>query len=300
MSPQKSAFPFYKEINDFLESITSLRSDNPNFYCFRFKSKINQTLYKPPYRKAFFSILLVSRSEEYDIQVNRKGINPYSSFIIMQAPGQLMSYKYKVSPKSQGLLILFKPELFSFLKNSFLKEFNYLEILQTEVLKISEEQLQKLETDFEDLFSEYEQNQKVAALKLLILFYTLNDFFKENEKQYKEKLLNEKGGEAIFQKFLQLVNIYYLEKKSIKEYANALNISPNYLSKQIKTYSDKSALSFINDRITDEAKSLILYTDYNVNQIAQQLGYTDSSNFVKFFKKQTGQTPADFKKNKNK
>ena len=73
-------------------------------------------------------------------------------------------------------------------------------------------------------------------------------------------------------------------------------MSPIYLSLQVKKYSKKGALSFINTRVLSEAKSLIRYTDYNINEVSQSLRFSDTSNFVKFFKKYTGQTPSQYKK----
>lgn len=296
MPKTESQFPFYEEINDFLKSITSLRTNNPLFYCFRFKGRVDQVLYKPPYRKAFYSILLVSNSGKYEIHANNKEIGPYNSFLILQAPGQLMSYRYKIGMHSKGYLIFFKPELFSFLKKSFLQEFSYLDMLQTEILEIKNLELPAVENIFEDVFAAYEKNEEIARLKMLILLHTIKEYSQSAAKESEDKIAQGKGGEVVFHKFLQLVSIHYLEKKTVKEYAHLLSVSPNYLSLQVKSFSNKSALSFINNKLISEAKSLILYTEYNINEVAQQLNFTDTSNFVKFFKKQTGKTPVEFKK----
>ena len=300
MSKLETQFPYYEEINEFLMSITSLRTKNPLFYCFRFKGKVDQVLYKPPYRKGFYSILLVSNSGKYEIHANNKEIKTYNSFLILQSPGQLMSYRYKVGMHSKGYLIFFKPELFSFLKKSFLQEFSYLDLLQTETLEMNNSKLLEVETCFEDVFTAYEKNENIATLKMLILLHIIKEFSQSVAKESEEKIAQGKGGEVIFHKFLQLVSIYYLEKRTVKEYANVLSVSPNYLSLQVKNFSNKSGLSFINNKLISEAKSLILYTDYNINEVAQLLNFTDPSNFVKFFKKQTGQTPNEFKKENNK
>ncbi len=300
MSKTESQFPFYEEINDFLKSITSLRTKNPLFYCFRFKGRVDQVLYKPPYRKAFYSILLVSNSGQYEIHANNKEIKDHNSFLILQSPGQLMSYRYKIGMHSKGYLIFFKPELFSFLKKSFLQEFSYLDMLQTETFELNDVSVEEMESSFEDVFAAYEQNEEIARLKMLILLHTIKEYSQSAAKESEEKIAQGRGGEVVFHKFLQYVSIHYLEKKTVKEYAHLLSVSPNYLSLQVKNFSNNSALSFINNKLISEAKSLILYTEYNINEVAQQLNFTDTSNFVKFFKKQTGKTPIEFKKEGNK
>ncbi|HEU4903262.1 MAG TPA: helix-turn-helix domain-containing protein, partial [Flavisolibacter sp.] len=87
---------------------------------------------------------------------------------------------------------------------------------------------------------------------------------------------------------------------TIEEYADLLFITPNHLSQSIKTASGKNALAFINERIMTEAKSLILYTDFDMAQIAWQLNFSDPANFGKFFKRQAGLTPLAFRRAKTK
>ena len=75
-----------------------------------------------------------------------------------------------------------------------------------------------------------------------------------------------------------------------------LNVTPNHLSQSIKSASDKNALSYINERLLSEAKSLIQFTDFDIAEIAYQLNFSDPANFGKFFKKHTDQTPLQFRK----
>ena len=61
--------------------------------------------------------------------------------------------------------------------------------------------------------------------------------------------------------------------------------------------SRKSPLAFINDRVILEAKRLLRFTNLMVKEIAYRMGYDDPSYFVKFFKRQTGYLPSDFRDN---
>lgn len=81
----------------------------------------------------------------------------------------------------------------------------------------------------------------------------------------------------------------------MEEYAEMLFVTPNHLSQTIKSTSGKNALSYINERITSEAKSLISYTELSIAEIAYKLDFSDPANFGKFFKKQTGLTPLEFR-----
>jgi len=101
-------------------------------------------------------------------------------------------------------------------------------------------------------------------------------------------------------KFIQLVNSYYIEKRTIEDYAALLNVTPNHLSQSVKSASGKNALSYINERLLSEAKSLIQFTDFDIAEIAYQLNFSDPANFGKFFKKHTAHTPLEFRKQSTK
>jgi AraC-like DNA-binding protein len=82
----------------------------------------------------------------------------------------------------------------------------------------------------------------------------------------------------------------------VEEYATLMHITPKHLSQFVKQASGKNALTFINDRLMAEAKTLIQYTQLDMAEIAYQLNFSDPANFGKFFKKHAGQTPMAFRK----
>jgi AraC-like DNA-binding protein len=86
----------------------------------------------------------------------------------------------------------------------------------------------------------------------------------------------------------------------VKEYADLLAVTPNHLSQSIKSVAGKNALSYIGDRLLSEAKSLIQYTDFDIAEIAYQLGFSDPANFGKFFKKEMRMSPSDYRRLKAK
>ena len=150
---------------------------------------------------------------------------------------------------------------------------------------------------FEDVFSAYRDvvnNQyQIAYLRLLVLLYQLKEFTNAFS-QWQQGFSTPQ--QTLFQKYLQLVNNFYIEKKTVEEYAELLNITPHHLSQSVKMASDKNALSFINDRLLSEAKTFIRFTELDIAEIAFQLNFSDPANFGKFFKKNAGMTPLEFRK----
>lgn len=94
-----------------------------------------------------------------------------------------------------------------------------------------------------------------------------------------------------------LVEKHFREFHQVKEYANLLFKSPKTLSNLFIKYSEKSPIKVINDRILLEAKRLLLYSTKSNEEIATELGY-NAGHFSKFFKKNTGASPTEFRKKK--
>lgn len=108
------------------------------------------------------------------------------------------------------------------------------------------------------------------------------------------KLLDDKVD--TIRRFNILVEKNFREKHAVSDYAGMMNKSPKTLSNLFKKYSEKTALTFINERILLEAKRLLIFSDRTSTEIAYELGYKEPAHFSKFFKNQTGTSPIEFKK----
>ena len=293
----KSNIPYYKEINDFLKSIPSdYLTNNPDFFCLRLKANEGSiSNYKPPFRKDFYFIALVSNAGKTKITYDNTNVTKLNSFLVFQSPGLL--YSFFRDNTANGYLIYFKKGCLSFFKPDFEKEFPFFNIFHTNFFKLNEARFQEFAPHFEEVFSAYEsatdKQHKIATIKFLALLYQLKEFTNAF-KQWEEGFTTPQ--QIVLQKFIQLVNNFYIEKRTIEEYASLLNITPNHLSQSVKTASGKNALTFLNDRLLTEAKSLIQFTKFDIAEIAYQLNFSDPANFGKFFKKHTGQTPLEYRK----
>lgn len=100
----------------------------------------------------------------------------------------------------------------------------------------------------------------------------------------------------IVRKFHVLVDNNFKEKKRVQEYADMLYRSPKTLSNLFATYDLPSPLRIIHERVESEAKRLLLYTDKSAKEIGEILGFEDLPTFSRFFKKMTGKSISDFRK----
>lgn len=297
MDNQKKQIPFYAEINDFLRSLSAtLSTPNPNFFCFELKANAEELAnYKPPFRKGFYYIGLVTNAGKTKITYDNTSVTDLNSFLVFQAPNLI--YSFLRDKHARGYLIYFKPDCFSFFKPEFEKEFPFFNMLQTNFFKLNHQKFAEFENQFKEIIATYESVtdaiNMVASVKLLALLYQLKAFT-TSFNQWEQGFMG--AQQILVQKFIQLINNFYIEKRTVEEYAELLSVTPNYLSHTIKTITNKNALSFINERIVGEAKSLIKHTQMDIAEIAYQLNFSDPANFGKFFKKNAGLTPLEFRK----
>lgn len=102
--------------------------------------------------------------------------------------------------------------------------------------------------------------------------------------------------EEVFNKFLDLLLKYYKEQHEVAFYAEKLFITPQYLTFIIKELTGKTTNKWIDETLILEARKLLKTTQTTVQQIADQLNFSDQSTFGKFFKKYHGISPAEYRK----
>jgi len=79
-------------------------------------------------------------------------------------------------------------------------------------------------------------------------------------------------------------------------YAQAIGISENYLSRQVKQSTARSVGAWIDIARVVRAKRLLAGTSMPIIDVASAVGLDDQSYFARFFKRETGQTPSKFRK----
>lgn len=109
-------------------------------------------------------------------------------------------------------------------------------------------------------------------------------------------LSNKDTKKSLTSRYIRLINSDFKKQSSIADFAKRLNVSPNHLNKTVKDGTGKTAQEIRNEVLLQEAKVKLIQTIQNVGEVAFELGFNDSSYFGKFFKKQTGMTPLEYRK----
>lgn len=97
-------------------------------------------------------------------------------------------------------------------------------------------------------------------------------------------------------RFFDLVFAHCKKEHDVRYYAEQLNITPVHLSRVIKSVMGNSALKIIHDVMLTEIKIQLRKPDLSIQQISDNLNFSDQASLSKFFKKNTGISPKQFRK----
>jgi AraC-like DNA-binding protein len=141
---------------------------------------------------------------------------------------------------------------------------------------------------------EYKQSgewqQRMLSAYLTVLLTYLSRLY---TAQYKGNDLTSE--QQLLKRFQEKIDGGYQQYHEVNDYASMLNISSGHLSDVIKSQSGKPAIKHIHDRLIMEARRLLFHTDQPLKDISFHLGFTDTSYFNRFFKRETGVTPATYR-----
>ena len=96
---------------------------------------------------------------------------------------------------------------------------------------------------------------------------------------------------------LDYINEHYREDLTVKELAELSNYSEYYFMKLFKQYTGKTVASYLNDFRLEKAKALLLHTDSSITDIALDVGFSNTSYFIKKFQQANQLSPHKYRKN---
>lgn len=249
-----------------------------------------------PHRHDFYEILFITRgSGVHVIDANKYEIKPPCIFFL--SPGQ--AHKLELSHDIDGYIFIFTADYYLLNKSNRnqLLEYPFFFTVQQDnppLLLGSESDTAFFRSLFERGIDELTLRKKhypemLASILDLILQTSASLY------QSSENLENKGKGHIMVKRFLQLVEENYQQNLSVSDYANQLAVSANHLTQTVKQLTGKTSVSIIRSKQIIEIKRLLVHTSLGVAQISEQLGFTDQSYFTKFFKKEVGITPLQFR-----
>jgi AraC family transcriptional activator of pobA len=93
----------------------------------------------------------------------------------------------------------------------------------------------------------------------------------------------------------KLVEEHFHKERQLAFYADKLAMTVDRLNDHVKRATGVTAGHLIRQRVLTEAKRQLVFTSQPIHEIAYDLAFSDPSHFARFFRKQTGTTPHDFR-----
>ncbi|MBE5319686.1 AraC family transcriptional regulator [Pedobacter sp. MR2016-19] len=268
-------------------------SGNKNFRLYQFEGTLpNQSELLIPHRKDHYLVVLIRHADSrqwidmtpYTLKDNTVYFSGPSHIIVKEGFKQLWSTG-----------IAFTKEFLSLQENASLSKLPIIENLHNgHELALTEADLNFVEDVLAKINAEYQKpgewQQRMLTAHLTVLLTYLSRLYTE---QFKGG--DHSADKLLLKSFQAKINECYRELREVGEYASKLNISAGHLSEVVKIQSGKPAIKHIHERLILEAQRFLFHTQNPLKEIAFDLGFSDTSYFNRFFKRETGITPADYR-----
>ena len=248
-----------------------------------------------PHKHSFYQLVYFAGGKgSHSIDFVHFPVEPGQLYFMV--PGQVHSWDFE--GEVDGYIINFSTTFFQ----SFLLKANYLEdmpffagITKDAVIDIPEGLREKVINLFEELIAE---NETINPLGVDLVKALMLQLFIQVARLKIEvpDAVAPSYNYTLLRSFQKLIEKNYMQLRLPKQYAELLYITPNHLNALCNDVLGISAGEVIRNRIVLEAKRLLINHEMTVLEIANHLNFADNSYFTKFFKKQEGITPEEFRK----
>jgi len=248
-----------------------------------------------PHRHTFYHLVLFTKgSGSHNIDFTKFDVRRFQIYFMI--PGQVHSWHFE--SETDGYIVNFSENLFrTFLLNpNYLERFSFFSGVSEEgVCQLPIEIHKPVIKLFEAMTAldggSRENRGDMFRLLLLQLFILIDNSVTSGitRSAPQQKLTLLRG-------FRRLIDAHYRSIHLPKEYADLLYVTPNHLNALCQDLLGRTAGELIRDRLLLEAKRLLTNAKMTVTEIAYDLNFSDNAYFSRFFKKNTGVTPEEFRK----
>jgi AraC-like DNA-binding protein len=253
-----------------------------------------------------FYVIALKHGTDCEMKYGRHYYDFSEGSLVFSSPGQLISagdIKQTEEQNSDGWMLCFHQDL---LKGTSLwnkmPDYHFFEYETYEALHLSDVEKDTIERTVENIKVEYSQNIDPYSRDLLIanLEVLLNYANRFYNRQFITRTVANKEAITKFESLLEKrCSVEVVEQQGqprVKELADSIGYSPNYLSDMLKRETGKTTKEHISLRIAQHAEYLLMKTDEPVYRIAQKLGFEQPASFTKFIKSQYGVSPMNMRK----
>ena len=143
----------------------------------------------------------------------------------------------------------------------------------------------------------YENFEKIVVKTVASMFYVQQQYYascEDGNLNFREYVSRKK---ELFRKFIKSVMDSHVLSREVLYYANELGVSSGYLYEVCNEVSSHSAKEIIDSAVAAKLKYELLYTTKSIQELADEFNFPSQSYFSRYYKRLTGVTPTEFRKN---
>lgn len=220
------------------------------------------------------------------------------------APNQIFGIEPEPNPTTarSGWMLLIHPDfLWNTLLSKTIHQYEFFHYSVHEALFLSEKEETTVAGIIQNIQQEYHSN--IDKFSQSIIISHLETLLNYSERFYHRQFITRKiTNHKILVRLENLLAAYFhsgdiVEKglPSVQYIADALHVSPNYLSGLLKELTGQSTQQHIHDKVIEKAKEKLSTTDLSISEIAYMVGFEHPQSFSKFFKTKTNLSPLEFR-----
>lgn len=257
----------------------------------------------PSYRMTVgFYCLFLKQTKGCRINYGKTSYDFDDQTVVSIAPGQTVGFTDIEGVPKRSVGLLFHPD---FIRGTSLgqkiKRYNFFAYEANEALHLSEEErvivldcLRKIELELEHAIDKHTRGLIATNIELL-LDYCMRFYERQFVTRENLNLDTLARFEHLLDDYLSSGAAAHEGLPSVRYFADKICLSPNYFGDLVKRQTGKSAQEFIQLRMIDAAKEGLLDPQKTITQVAYSLGFQYPQHFVRFFKRQAGLTPGQYR-----
>lgn len=274
-----------------------IRSHHPDIHVFRFEDVGSDAVQQTPLFKTNFYQIGLFKQVQFEVSYfgTTKSITKQNAVVLFK-PGQTISFS-KADPQASGYAVMFREFFIEWRLDNLntLKDFSILKPDYNCVFFVDDTAFGELLDVAEKMHHEYKENlphysSNILSLYCQILIEKINRLNSEsviapqNSIQFRTT-----------QDFKSLVFHHIHSTKTVADYAEMLSVTEKTLIAHVKQTIGHTPKEFINLVVAEESKAMLV-NKATVDQVSTYFNFTDQAHFSNFFRKMTGKTPREFKK----
>ncbi|WP_428329793.1 helix-turn-helix domain-containing protein [Mucilaginibacter sp.] len=267
----------------------------PDFFITNEKQLL--TLSEYPYRSDGYIIGICTRGTA-QVEVNLQVYEARPDAMLLATPFHVLRI-YNSSPDFLCRFIVFSKAFLTEnnVNSHFLESFSYFKSASLPVIYTDHEDAKMLLEIYALLQQKLDRQahpyrMEISRSMLITLLYEVGSIYEKQHVIIKGKLNRKQELNILFQ---ELVFHHYKEHRNVQYYADLLFVSPKHLTETIKDVTGRTAGEWIDDAVILEAKVLLRNQEISISNVALAIHFPDQSSFGKYFKKQTGLSPSDYR-----